>query len=95
MSDNNPQTEFDSPWKQILQLYFEEFMQFFFPQAHAEIDWTQQPEFLDQELQQVVRDAELPNCVRFTSHQQTKRRCSSATATENSSVSLSNYLFWC
>ncbi|RCJ41980.1 cytosolic protein [Nostoc punctiforme NIES-2108] len=59
MSDNNPQTEFDSRWKQILQLYFEEFMQFFFPQAHAEIDWTQQPEFLDQELQQVVRDAEL------------------------------------
>ncbi|WP_375515527.1 cytosolic protein [uncultured Nostoc sp.] len=59
MTDNNPQTEYDSPWKQILQLYFEEFMQFFFPQAYAEIDWTQQPEFLDQELQQVVRDAEL------------------------------------
>ena len=59
MVNENPQTEFDSPWKQILQLYFEEFMLFFFPQAHSEIDWTQQPEFLDQELQQVVRDAEL------------------------------------
>lgn len=56
---NNPQTEFDSPWKDILQQYFEEFMLFFFPQAHGEIDWTRTPEFLDKELQQVVRDAEL------------------------------------
>ncbi|MCL6749855.1 cytosolic protein [Nostoc sp. CCCryo 231-06] len=55
----NPQTEYDSPWKQILQLYFEDFMLFFFPQAHEQIDWTRQPEFLDQELEQVVRDAEL------------------------------------
>jgi hypothetical protein len=55
----NPQTEFDSPWKDILQLYFEEFMLFFFPQAHEEIDWTRKPEFLDKELQQVIRDAEL------------------------------------
>ena len=55
----NPQTEFDSPWKDILQLYFEDFMLFFFPQAHGEIDWTQTPVFLDKELQQVVRDAEL------------------------------------
>lgn len=56
---SNAQTEFDSPWKDILQRYFEDFMLFFFPQAHGEIDWTQQPEFLDKELQQVVRDAEL------------------------------------
>ena len=55
----NPQTEFDSPWKDILQLYFEEFMLFFFPEAHAEIDWSRPPEFLDKELQQVIRDAEL------------------------------------
>lgn len=59
MTNTNPQTEYDSPWKQILQLYFEEFMLFFFPQAHGEIDWTRQPEFLDKELEQVVRDAEL------------------------------------
>lgn len=59
MTNTNPQTEYDSPWKQILQLYFEEFMLFFFPQAYREIDWTRQPEFLDKELEQVVRDAEL------------------------------------
>ncbi|MFB2880442.1 cytosolic protein [Floridanema aerugineum] len=55
----NPQTEFDTPWKDILQGYFEEFILFFFPEAHQEIDWTRPPEFLDKELQQVVRDAEL------------------------------------
>ncbi len=32
-------------------------MLLFFPQFHGEIDWTCQPEFLDQELQQVIRDA--------------------------------------
>ena len=55
----NPPTAYDSPWKDILQTYFEEFLLFFFPQAHREIDWTRQPEFLDKELQEVVRDAEL------------------------------------
>jgi hypothetical protein len=55
----NLSIEFDTPWKDILQRYFEEFILFFFPQAHTEIDWTRAPEFLDKELQQVVRDAEL------------------------------------
>jgi hypothetical protein len=59
MTSTPPQTEYDSPWKQILQLYFPDFMLFFFPQAHGEIDWSRGFEFLDQELQQVVRDAEL------------------------------------
>jgi hypothetical protein len=39
--------------------YFEDFVQFFFPQIHAEIDWIQGYDFLDRELLQVVRDAEL------------------------------------
>ncbi|RCJ14729.1 cytosolic protein [Nostoc sp. ATCC 43529] len=59
MANKAPQTEYDSPWKQILQLYFQDFMLFFFPQAHSEIDWSRGFVFLDQELQQVVRDAEL------------------------------------
>jgi hypothetical protein len=52
-------TEYDTPWKDALESYFEEFIAFFFPQAHGDIDWTQGYEFLDKELQQVVRDAEL------------------------------------
>ncbi len=56
---NSPSTDFDTPWKDIIERYFEDFIAFFLPQAHEEIDWSQGYEFLDQELQQVVRDAEL------------------------------------
>lgn len=50
--------DYDSPWKDILERYFQAFMEFFFPQAHAEIDWSQGYESLDTELQQIVRDAD-------------------------------------
>lgn len=52
-------TDFDSPWKDALEHYLEEFLAFFFPQAHAEIDRARGYVFLDKELQQVVRDAAL------------------------------------
>lgn len=52
-------TEFDSPWKDAIERYFSDFILFFFPQAHGEIEWSLGYEFLDKELQQVVRDAEL------------------------------------
>jgi hypothetical protein len=51
--------EFDSPWKDVLESYFPDFIQFFFPHIYDEIDWSRGYDFLDQELQQVVRDAEL------------------------------------
>ncbi len=56
---SNPQTEFDSPWKDVIERYFQDFILFFCPQAHGEIEWKRGFEFLDKELQQVVRDAEL------------------------------------
>ena len=56
---NEPTTEFDTPWKDILERYFEEFILFFFPNIYPEVDWSRGFEFLDKELQQVVRDAEL------------------------------------
>ncbi|GAA6618079.1 transposase [Scytonema sp. NUACC26] len=52
------QANYDSPWKEALDLYFEACIAFFFPQVHAEIDWQRGYEFLDKELQQVVREAE-------------------------------------
>jgi hypothetical protein len=52
-------TDFDSPWKDSLETYFCDFITFFFPPIHSDIDWTRGYEFLDTELQQVVRDAEL------------------------------------
>ncbi|RUT00822.1 hypothetical protein DSM106972_072310 [Dulcicalothrix desertica PCC 7102] len=53
----NPPTKYDSPWKDILQIYFKDFMEFFFPAAYNEIDWTKKIEFLDKELEEVTKDA--------------------------------------
>ncbi len=55
----NPNTEFDTPWKDILETYFPDFIEFFFPNIYTQIDWSKGFEFLDKELQKVVKDAEL------------------------------------
>ena len=52
-------TDYDSPWKEMLDGYFPAFMAFFFPEAYRDIDWDRGYESLDKELQQIVRDAEL------------------------------------
>src|SRR5438105_190014 len=50
-------TDYDSPWKEALDRFFEGCLAFFFPQAHADIDWSRRYEMLDKELQQIVRKA--------------------------------------
>ncbi|MEA5533461.1 cytosolic protein [Crocosphaera sp. XPORK-15E] len=59
MNEQIETTEFDSPWKDILEDYLPQFIAFFFPQVYTEIDWNLGFEFLDQELRQVVKEAEL------------------------------------
>ncbi len=54
----SPPHRIRSPWKEAIELYFPEFMAFFFSAAFRQIDWSQGYTFLDKELQQVVRDAE-------------------------------------
>ena len=51
--------QYDSPWKEVIERYFPEFMAFYFPDACAQIDWSKEHVFLDQELRAVVQDAEL------------------------------------
>jgi hypothetical protein len=51
-------TPLDTPWKQILEGYFPQFMAFFFPEAYGAIDWRKGFDFLDSELQQVTLEAE-------------------------------------
>ena len=58
-STAQPKSEYDSPWKTILKTYFREFINFFYPDIYADIDWTKPIEFLDKELIQVTRDAEI------------------------------------
>ena len=50
---------FETPWKGVLKRYLIDFLAFFFPLAHAEIDWSRGYRWLDTELEQVLRDAEL------------------------------------
>jgi hypothetical protein len=56
---HTPTDDYDSPWKEVLEHAFPEFMAFYFPEAHAAIDWSKGYSFKNTELRQVVRDAEL------------------------------------
>ncbi len=59
--------DYDTPWKdavtryfpEFIDFYFPEFIDFYFPDAHRQIDWQRGYTFLDQELAQIVKDAEL------------------------------------
>ena len=51
---------YDGPWKAAIHHYTEAFMALFFPAIHADIDWSELPEFLDQELQSLTPDAAQP-----------------------------------
>ncbi|NEO18678.1 transposase [Moorena sp. SIO4A5] len=55
---SEPIADYDNPWKEALQAYFDSFLQFCFPQVHTLIDWNQTPKSLDTELQQIVGAAE-------------------------------------
>lgn len=46
--------EQDIPWKEILEIYFQDFLLFFLPGAHTQVDWTHKPEFLDKEFQKLI-----------------------------------------
>ena len=45
--------DFDGPWQHALERFFEPFLALLFPGIHAQIDWTQRPEFLDKALQKL------------------------------------------
>jgi len=49
--------DYDSPWKEALRLHFHDFLAFFFPEIHADIDWERGYEQLESELQAIARDA--------------------------------------
>ena len=55
-----PQNDhYDSPWKEAIEHYFQEFIAFYFPDAYRSVDWSKEHIFLDQELRAIVQDAEL------------------------------------
>ncbi|XLZ71192.1 DUF4351 domain-containing protein [Massilia sp. SR12] len=67
---DTPNDDYDNPWKAGLERYIWDFIMLFCPGLAAEIDWSVEPEFRDQELRQVTRDAKtglrrLDKLVRF------------------------------
>ncbi|GJD23664.1 hypothetical protein RIVM261_086200 [Rivularia sp. IAM M-261] len=54
-------SDYDSPWKEAIEVYFESFLELCFPQIHADIDWSRGYESLDTDLREVTRDAEIGN----------------------------------
>ena len=57
----NQMTEYDSPWKEILKIYFKEFIEFYLPEAYDGINWQRDPEFLDKELDRITKEAQAIN----------------------------------
>ena len=51
-------SDYDSPWKEIIEQFFPEFIAFFFPRIYDDVDWSRGHEFLDKELQKIVRDSQ-------------------------------------
>ncbi len=45
MTSERERADLDSPWKEILEVYFPQAMQFFFPQTAALIDWERPTNF--------------------------------------------------
>jgi hypothetical protein len=49
--------DYDGAWKQALARYLEPFLRLCFPAVHGGVDWSRGFTPLDQELQEIVRDA--------------------------------------
>ena len=52
--DKPPRIDFDGNWKEIIPEFFEEFVAFFLPELHPLIDFARPPEFLEQELRNIL-----------------------------------------
>lgn len=57
MTEEKKRADNNSPWKEVLEAYFPQAMQFFFPQIAALIDWNHPHLFLDKEFQAIAYDA--------------------------------------
>ncbi len=61
LQKKSEKAEFDSPWKRILDLYFQDFMALCWPEKHALIDWDKGYTMLDKELLKINKEAAITN----------------------------------
>lgn len=59
--DENIASDYDSGWKEIIGLYFPDFVNFYYPELDVKIDYTRGYEFLDNELQAIIGGSEIGN----------------------------------
>ncbi len=52
--DDAERDDFDGAWKEVIERHLRAFLDYFFPEASADIDWTRPVSFLDQELQKLT-----------------------------------------
>jgi len=52
-------TDYDSPWKDILEIYFQSALELCFPQIARHINWSKGVQLLSKEFQKIVRRSEL------------------------------------
>jgi len=50
-------TDFDTPWKEILNIYFKDFIAYCWPEKYLEIAWEKGYQMLDKELTKIVKNA--------------------------------------
>ncbi|MCU0286990.1 MAG: hypothetical protein MUF15_11395, partial [Acidobacteria bacterium] len=52
-------SKYDAAWKNFIKKHFKDFLEFFFPNIHNDIDFTRKPEFLDKELSSIEPDGKM------------------------------------
>ncbi|HEX5678819.1 MAG TPA: DUF4351 domain-containing protein [Alcanivorax sp.] len=57
-TQNTRQDDYDSPWKEAIEMMLSDFMAFYFYDAWQAIDWERPHRFLDQELQKIVPESD-------------------------------------
>ena len=57
VEEPEPECEFDGPWKEAIEWFFEPFLEFFFPEVYENIDVERGHEFLDKELERIAPDS--------------------------------------
>ncbi len=60
---SNSKSDFDTPWKKIFDLYFEQFIAYCWPEKYLEIDWQKGYKMLDKELNKITKNAPIGNRV--------------------------------
>ena len=53
-NDNVPKYDFDTHWKEVITYLFNDFLAFFMPGLYAVVDFEYKPEFLEQELHEIL-----------------------------------------